>query len=319
MSATSSLCERCQTPLEHGDLRCCICGCAAPPELAVPATTSVKILRCQGCGVAMAYDPQHQALSCSFCGSVVELETLIDPMEQTESYLPFTVSSDEAQAALKNWLGSLGWFRPSDLRSASRLHELRPLWWVAWVFDADTLISWTADSNAGSRRSSWAPHAGQTDVRFSNILSSASRGISTSEASAMAQGVDLNSGMTAPIGHANATLEQFDVPRSQARQRVYQTLQALSGQHVRQHNIPGSRFRNLHVAIVVHGLITRRVSLPAYVLVYRYRDQLYRVVIGGQDTNCLVGDAPYSKAKIALVVLAVVLAIGLLAVAIATG
>lgn len=301
MNASERLCQRCETPIENGDLRCCVCGYAAIGELEVPSRRSVNILRCTGCGVAMAFDAEQQALACSFCGSVVQLETIDDPMEQTEGYLPFTVSSDAAQVALKNWLGSLGWFRPSDLRSASRLHELRPLWWVAWVFDADTRISWTADSNAQSRRSSWSPHAGQTQVQFESILSSASQGISTAEAACMANGVDLATVATTPRGNEHATFEQFDVPRSQARQRVYRTLRNLSLNHVQQHEIPGSSFRNVHVSLVVQGLVTRRLSLPAYVLVYRYRRRLYRVVIGGQDTNCLIGSAPYSKIKIAMV------------------
>lgn len=319
MSIVETLCQRCDTPLEHGDLRCCICGHAAPSELAAPEQASVQILRCTGCGVAMAFDPEQQALSCSFCGSVVELETITDPMEQTEGYLPFTLSGDVAQKVLKQWLGSLGWFRPSDLKSASRLHELRPLWWVAWVFDADTRISWTADSNAGSRRSSWAPHAGQTNVRFSNILSSASRGISTEEAVAVSRGVDLNTCQATPVGNEHATLEQFDVPRSQARQRVYHTLQNLALHHVQQHEIPGSRYRNVQVATVVQGLVTKRLSLPAYVMVYRYRQKHYRVVISGQNAECLIGDAPYSKVKIALVGAAVVLVFVIMLVAIAAG
>ena len=151
VDSTQHLCSRCKTPLETGDLRCSICGQAAPQVATVQQKTIVKILRCSGCGAAVAYDPQRQAPSCSFCDSVVKIETIEDPMEQTEGYLPFTVTREEARAALKNWLGSLGWFRPSDLRSSARLQELRPLWWVAWVFDADSRISWTADSNADAR------------------------------------------------------------------------------------------------------------------------------------------------------------------------
>jgi hypothetical protein len=37
------------------------------------------------------------------------------------------------------------------------------------------------------------------------------------------------------------------------------------------------------------------------VLAYRYRDELYRVVISGQDAQCLHGDSPISWMKVALV------------------
>ena len=52
---------------------------------------------------------------------------------------------------------TLKWYRPSDLATASTLDQLRPIWWASWIFDANALVSWTADSDHGNRRSSWAP------------------------------------------------------------------------------------------------------------------------------------------------------------------
>ena len=306
MESVQTLCSRCETPIEVGDLRCAICGQSTPQDTAAQESTVVTILRCTGCGAAVAYDPKRQAPSCSFCGSVVKVETIEDPMEQTGGYLPFTVTRDEARAALKDWLGSLGWFRPSDLRSSATLQELRPLWWVAWIFDADSKISWTGDSNAGNGRSDWAPHAGQTDFGFRSILASASRGLSDQEVAAISGGLDLRTVKDEPLGADDATIEQFDVQRSQARRQVTGTLQSLAARHVQQNEIPGSRFRNVRVSVVVQGLVTRRLSLPAYVLAYRYKHNLYRVVICGQDAKQIIGTAPYSIAKIVLVALGVV-------------
>ena len=306
METAQLICSRCRTPLEDGDIRCSICGQAAPQHSHDRQKTEIQILRCTGCGAAIAYDPKRQAPSCSFCDSVVKLETIKDPMEQTSGYLPFTVTPDQAHAALKHWLGSLGWFRPSDLRSSSTLQELRPLWWVAWVFDADSLISWAADSNADRRRSSWSPHAGQTHVNFRNILASASRGLSLSEVQAISHGLDLRSVRPDPEGAEHGTLEQFDVQRSQARRQVVDALRNMATQHVQQHSIPGTQFRNIKVSAVVQGLITRRLSLPAYVLAYRYKQQLYRVVICGQDSRLMIGSAPYSTAKIVLTIAGVI-------------
>ncbi len=74
-------------------------------------------------------------------------------------------------------------------------------------------------------------------------------------------------------------------------------------------------FGNLHIATVLKGLEARRVSFPAWVLAYRYRDRLFRTVLSGQDAACLRGEAPYSAARIAAVVAgAVAAALVLLAV-----
>lgn len=295
-------CERCETPLESGDLRCSICGQVAPADRPQAEKLTVQILRCKGCGAATAYDIEHQAPSCSFCDSVVEVETLEDPMEQTEGYLPFTVDRDEARKAMRHWLGTLGWFRPSDLKTAARLEQLKPLWWVGWVFDAESLVSWTADSNAGSRRSAWAPHAGQVDMTFDDILVSASRGLSEEEASAIGPGCSIGTIRETPEGADGGTIEQFDLQRSQARQQIISAIQNIAAGRVEAQHVPGSRFRKVSVSVVLRKQMTRRISLPAWVLAYRYKGRLYRMVICGQNASFVTGSAPYSIAKIILVV-----------------
>lgn len=306
MATTSMHCERCETPLEHGDLRCSICGQVAPVQASLTEHLVVQVLRCTGCGAAVAYDPEHQAPSCTFCESVLEVETIEDPMEQSEGYLPFTLSANDARKSLKHWLGTLGWFRPSDLKSAARLEQLKPIWWVGWVFDAESLVSWTADSNAGSRRSSWAPHSGQVDMLFDDILVSASRGLTDGEVAAIAPGCDISTRRDAPEGADNGIIEQFDVQRSQARRQVIAAIQNMAASKVEQQHIPGSRFRKVSVSVVLRKLITRRLSLPAYVLAYRYKERLYRVVVCGQDGKRITGHAPYSIVKIIVTTIGVI-------------
>lgn len=298
IEATES-CSRCQSPLEAGDLRCAICGQSAPIQTTpTKHKTVVQILRCAGCGAAIAYDPKQQAPSCSFCGDVVRIESIEDPMEQTQAYLPFTVNEDQARQSLRNWLGNRGWFCPSDLSATARLTELKPLWWVAWVFDADAFVSWTADSNAGAGRSSWAPHSGQSQIHFDDILVSASRGLNDREVTAITPGMDLQTQQPEPGGAArDAILEQFDVQRSQARQFLVGAIERIAMKRVQDQFVPGTRFRNVRVSLVLRKLITRRLSLPAYVLAYRYKNELYRVVICGQDASRIIGKSPKSMVK----------------------
>jgi hypothetical protein len=317
VTSTIEHCVRCETPLETGDLRCSICGQAASSNRSSTEKLTVQILRCKGCGAATAYDVRHQAPSCTFCDSVVEVETLEDPLEQSGGYLPFTIGQDEARKAMRHWLSSLGWFRPSDLTTAARLEQLKPLWWVGWVFDAESLVSWAADSNAGSRRSAWAPHAGQVDMTFDDILVSASRGLSDVEASTVGPGCNLETIREMPAGADDATIEQFDLQRSQARQQIIGAIQALAAERVEQQHVPGSRFRKTHVSVVLRKLITRRISLPAWVLAYRYKGQLYRMVICGQNASFVTGSAPYSIAKIMLVTALAVAAVLVIVTAVA--
>ena len=313
-------CRRCESPLEAGDLRCAVCGNV--PERLVTQVVSEgmeqTVLRCGQCGAATRYDARSESVRCPFCSGELKLEELTDPVEQTEAYLPFTVDREGARAALRSWLGNLGFFRPSDLKSAARIEDLRPLWWAGWVFDAQALVSWTADSNAGAGSSAWAPHSGQTDMVFDDVLISASRGLTDKEAYTLSPSYSLTTALPeleAPSD--DATLEAFDVQRSQARARITDGIRRAAASRLQENHIPGSRFRNIHVRALLTGLDTRRMAFPAWVMAYRYEHKLFRVVISGQDARVMMGKAPISWAKILMVVAGVIiagLALGLLAV-----
>lgn len=300
MTTSPTTCVRCASQLEPEDLRCPVCNATAPESNREDLpNTAVEVLRCDGCGAAVSYDVHARAPACAFCSSVMHVEVPDDPMEQTQQFVTFTVNRAQAEGSLRRWLRGLGWFRPSDLHSASRLESMTPLWWVGWVFDAEAAVTWTADSDAGAQRADWAPHSGQTDLVFEDVIVSASRGLSAEETDHLIPTYDLAAVRDDPDDDvAETVVEQFDLPRSAARGRVAAFIQRLVTDRLQQESIPGRRFRNIHAALVLRKLDTRRFAFPCWVLAYRYRGALYRVVISGQNADCLVGSAPYSVAKI---------------------
>jgi hypothetical protein len=239
----------------------------------------------------------------------MEVEVPEDPLEQVQFVLPFTVERAQAEMAYRRWLGGLGWFRPGDLGSASRLESMTALWWAGWVFDAECDVSWAADSDAGALRADWAPHAGRTAMIFDEVVASASRGLSPEETVRLIPSYDLSTAEEpSDEPDSSTTLEQFDLKRSSARERVAGFIRRTVTDRLHQGPIPGRRFRNVHAAVVLRRLVTRRFAFPSYVLAYRYRGRLYRVVISGQDMSSLIGSAPYSVARILAVVFGGVLA-----------
>lgn len=324
MSSTIAVCQRCASPIEVGDLRCAICSQACPTVLPSDRPETVlDVLRCSSCGAAIAYDVTARNPACAFCGSALELEHSADPMEQAGETLPFRIDRTRAIAALRGWLGSLGWFRPSDLLSNARIESIRPLWWVAWVFDAEAGVAWTADSDAGAAKSDWAPHSGTTTLELNDIVVSASRGLTAAEAAHLATSYDLQEhrpGLVSELHRVeveSATSERFDVSRSVARQQVVKAIERLADSQLRQGRIPGSRVRNLHTAILLRRLSTRRCALPAWVMAYRYKGRLYRFVLSGHDDSCQKGTAPYSVPRIVAAVAVGVM--GLVSVALLLG
>lgn len=309
MCQTIATCDRCESPLERGDLRCAVCGDAAPHTAEVRRTTEVEVLRCDGCGASLRYDPEVRAPRCTFCDSTVHVEKLSDPQEAPDHAYRFTVDAATAQRALKAWLGQRGFFCPSDLRERARVHEIAPLYWAGWIFDAEARVSYTADTDADSGLSEWAPTSGQLDLLFDDVVAPATRGLTTSETYQL---IPSYVGPTQPEVESDfdpSHVEQFDVQRSTARRIVADTLRRRAADVIIQQHLPGRKHRNVHVACVVRRLVTRRALFPAYVLAYRYQNELYRVVISGQDARCIIGDAPKSWAKIVLTALGVLAAV----------
>jgi len=318
MNAPLQPCHRCESPIERGDLRCAICGLPTPApraDEAGPDDVIASILRCHGCGAAVAYDAKVGAPKCGFCGSVMELETPEDPIEQAEAFLCFRVAPDQAKDALRQWMRTLGWFRPRDLGTAATIDSLKPLWWAGWVFDAKVLVSWAADSDLGSNRSAWAPHSGRASLALNNVAVSASRGLQESEIAQLAPGYNLADAGPEPHEHPGATVEQFAVQRSAARQTIAAALAATARNHASE-LVPGSQQRNLKVAVLPERFVTRRLAFPAYVLAYRYEDTLYRAIVHGQNPGIVVGKAPIAWGRIAAVIMAALVAVAVIALVI---
>ena len=305
-------CRRCKSPLEPEDLRCAVCALPVPfdPDAGV-AEEVAQILRCNGCGAAVRYSAEVRAPRCDFCDSVMEVETPEDPIEQAEQFLRFSVSDDEARRALSSWLGGLGFFRPSDLQARAAVDALKPLWWAGWIFEAEGTMCWAADSNAGSRRSRWAPHSGECSLSVRNVVVPASRGLTEDECEALIPRYDVANAAPQPEGHPKATVEQFAVQRSAARKIIRRALEAVAVARATE-QAPGTSHRNVHVSVLPTRLGSRHYAFPAYVLAYRYKDELYRAIVHGQDARCVVGEAPWSIARIAMVAGTILLIIAII-------
>jgi hypothetical protein len=194
--------------------------------------------------------------------------------------------------------------------------SLKPLWWAGWAFDAQVLVTWAADSDAGSGRSSWAPHSGRLSLALERVLVSASRGLEEREVAELAAGYNLADAGPEPHEHAGATVEQFAVQRSAARQTIAAALANAAARHASA-QVPGSQQRNLKISVLPERMVTRRLAFPAYVLAYRYDDKLYRAIVHGQNPGIVIGKAPMAWGRIAALIFAALVAVAVIALLIA--
>jgi hypothetical protein len=291
-------CARCHTALEDGDLRCAICAFPVPGEARPDGPRHAQVLRCNGCGAAVAFSAEAQAPRCGFCGATMAIEQPVDPIEAARLQLPFTVDRGAAETALRGWLSARGWFAPRALSSEAMLESLTPLSWAAWLVNAEALVTWTADSDAGAHRSSWAPHAGEVSLAFRDIIVPASRGLRAAECRKLVPYYDLRLPVPVDGGDARSTIESFDAQRSAARKYVQDRIEAAAKVRIEPH-IPGHRFRNVHVSCLLERQTTDRIALPVWVLAYRYRGEPYRALVHGQHPDIVFGRSPIDWSKVA--------------------
>jgi ribosomal protein S27AE len=312
-TATAPGCSRCESPLEEGDLRCSVCALPVPAAVVRVDKIRTQILRCTECGAAIAFDANKQAPACGFCGATMKVEQPVDPIEVAQLQVPFAVPKDLAQAALRTWLGRRGFFAPKTLKDEAVFESLTPLCWAAWVVNATAEVAWTADSDAGSQRSDWAPHAGVIRETFGNIVIPASRGLTAGECSLLGPYYDLSQVVGVSASAEPSMIESFDAQRSAARQQVARAIEAVSKNRVEK-IVPGRRTRNIHVSCLVQSQTTDRIALPAWVLAYRYRGSPYRAIVHGQRPEAVFGSSPTDWGKVLLVVGgAIALAIAIIA------
>ena len=161
-------CEQCGADLswEPGAtaLRCSYCGFVKqvapkggtitekPVDVALRAPRDLgwgaerKLMVCKRCGAHTTLEPHVASSSCAFCGTNAVVEAPPNAnVVRPEGLLPFRVTRDTALTSFRGWLGKL-WFRPNDLKSASRVSGIQGAYIPFWTFDAATHNEWTAEA-----------------------------------------------------------------------------------------------------------------------------------------------------------------------------
>jgi predicted RNA-binding Zn-ribbon protein involved in translation (DUF1610 family) len=302
MPETLLKCPVCRALLDEEDLFCANCGTEAPGGGRDGQTHTLKATNnftCENCGASMSYDASAQNLRCPFCGSE-KLHAQQDVrILAPEAVVPFATSRDDAQAALRRFMGSSFW-RPSDLAQVSVLTKMTPVYVPYYVFSATAYTHWTADTSRTppGAQASWFPICGEHSQHYENVLVGASGALTPAETHALCP-FDLASAMApVEVDLTNVTYEPFLVQRKYARPQAIHGFEELERSACRT-LVPGNA-RNVHVAVRLEGLQSRPMLLPVWIMAYEYRQRNYRFLVNGQ-TGRHTGEAPFSYYKAAAV------------------
>jgi predicted RNA-binding Zn-ribbon protein involved in translation (DUF1610 family) len=308
-------CSVCGALLDEEDLFCANCGTEAPQADHAAnkqnAFESKYNFQCQGCGASMSYDASARTLRCPFCGSEKLDEQKDAKTLEPEFIVPFKLSERDADAHLRQWLGSSFW-RPGDLSQAAVVTTLTKVYVPFWVFAAKVFTYWTADTSQvpWGARASWYPLCGENHNEYQGVLIGASSVLTPAETNAICP-FDITAAVPpGEVDLSNVVYEQFRVQRKYARPLAQAGLENLERQACTKF-VPGN-CRNMKVNVRVEGLTGQPALLPVWILAYRYRDQVFRFLVNGQTGRC-TGTAPTSYKKIAAAIgIAIAFIVGIL-------
>lgn len=273
-----------------------------------------KVIVCKRCGAHTTLDPHVAASACAFCATTAVVEAPANAaIIRPEGLLPFQVSRETALQTFRKWLGGL-WFRPNDLKSASRVSTLQGAYIPFWTFDARTDSVWTAEAGyyyyveVGSgknrrteRRVRWEPASGELMLFFDDVPVPASRGVDAS----LCRGIEpyptaeLTPYDPSYLSGFLAEENAIDLPEAveSAKERMRDAIRDACAREV-----PGDTHRNLQVQTVFSGLAYKNALLPVWIAAYDYRGTPYRFLVNGVTGKCH-GTAPWSWIKITIAAL----------------
>jgi DNA-directed RNA polymerase subunit RPC12/RpoP len=292
---------------------------------------------CNACGAVVLLEEKVATDRCPYCSSHLEnrpqaAEGMIEP----EGVLPFKVQQKQAVEAFERWLHGL-WFAPGTLKHFANLGQLTGFYVPFWTFDSMTYTRYRGergddyqvqetytdtetytDSNGQTQtrpvtktrtvtHTRWTSVSGEVDHFFDDILICASQGLPDKYSSRITPDELGELEEFRPEFLSGFKTERYVIDPEQGFERARLIMDGrikemcrrdIGGDHQRLHTV-----RTQHV-----GVTFKHVLLPVWMASYRYHDKSYRVVVNGR-TGQVMGDRPYSVAKIVGLVLAVLLAL----------
>ena len=303
----------------------------------------VTTLGCKECGASVHVGEGERTTTCAFCGSAQVLAAEAgEPPIRPESLLPFRVAKEDANKRFGEWLASR-WLRPNDLkriaagsataqrsgRSTVDVNEMGGVYVPFWTFNADVTSQWTADRGwyyyetesytetingqqvertRQVQRTRWEPAYGMRRDRFDDVLVCAGRALATELVDKLSS---FDTKLLVPYRpeflagwRAESYAVELAPASSIAQQKMTRVQEGRCGS-----DVGGNTHRNLSVMNDYENTTFKHVLLPVWVAAYRYKGKVYRFVVNGQ-TGEVVGVAPWSAWKIALLVVVLLLVIG---------
>jgi DNA-directed RNA polymerase subunit RPC12/RpoP len=287
----------------------------------------VRVARCTRCGAQVTFDERTTSRNCVFCGSASVLEQSANRNAlRPESLIPLDVGRATVEKEFREWLAKL-WFRPTALKSQRDFRAVG-VYVPFWTFDAHVHSDWSADAGyyyyvteptmvivngrptmrmQQVRKVRWEPAWGARDDVYDDLLVHASKGLPEKLAEELGRFDTRALVPYRPEYLAGWRAEEYAVDLEAGFRAAQGKIESAQSERCAG-DVPGDTQRSLRVGNRLSDVRWKHVLLPVWSLTYDFAGKGYAVLVHGQSGK-VVGEAPYSWIKIALLVLGILAAV----------
>ncbi|WP_236545098.1 TFIIB-type zinc finger domain-containing protein [Tropicimonas marinistellae] len=294
-------------------------------RLDIPASEIVtaRTAHCDSCGANFEMSGSEQAKECPFCASPVVTDTGPQRHLKPTAVLPFALDEETARKAMSRWLGRL-WFAPNGLKQYARKgRKMKGIYVPFWTYDSRTRTEYAGRRgddyyvtetrvvngerrNVRVRKTRWRSVRGRVARDFDDVLVLAADSLPRTYVD------ELNPWDLAklvpfrPQYLAGYIAEAYTVDLEPGFAYARQKMDAVIATDIRR-DIGGDHQQITQADTRHSGVTFKHILLPIWLAAYKFRGKTYRFVVNARSGE-VKGERPYSAFKIALAVIAALLA-----------
>ena len=278
-----------------------------------------KEVVCKKCGASFTLTPYSFSSNCPYCDTpaIIDFIREITP----ESLIPFRIGQKNAQERFKKWVGSR-WFAPNAFKKyLDEQKELTGYYLPHWTYDSDTVthyqgqrgdiyyvtVTRTVIENGKQRRIQvreprirWTPVSGVVYVSFDDVTIGASKTVSR----AILDSLDpWDTTVLVPFDEkylSGFEAEEYTIGLDNGFEFAKAKMSFKIERNIRQ-DIGGDKQQILSVKTEHRNVTYKNILLPVWTASFTWRKKTYNYAINAQ-TGKVVGERPYSVAKIVLAI-----------------
>ncbi|MEN3306249.1 MAG: hypothetical protein V7603_2451 [Micromonosporaceae bacterium] len=289
------------------------------------ASLPAQVFVCPKCGA----QTQSEALSqrCQFCGAPLVADASLGGQIAPEAVLPFEVDRDGVRAALRGWVSSR-WFAPASLKKVTGAESLKGTYLPHWTFDAGTesdyrgergehyyvTETYTETVNGQSQtrtrqvqKTRWYTANGTVRRDFDDMLVAATGHLTEKQLDRLTPWPLERAVPYQPDYLAGYDTLRYDVEPESGLQTARERMAPAIKEDCR-NDIGGDEQRVHSVDTRYFDVTYKLVLLPVWIAAYLHAGKPWQVMVNGR-TSEVIGQRPYSAAKITAAVLAALLVI----------